>query len=161
MQSDVTIRERQKLGETQQAGAVEISVQGAIAGAMGAGAIALFFLVLDSVLRQPFYSPSLLGTVLFEGGLPKAFVPSLQYVGAYSWVHGMVFMAFGLAAAHALHRLGLHPASLASFVLVGLGLEAGFAGATQLIDPEIALALGHEWGEDLRRVFHQPADGAD
>ena len=44
--------------------------EGLIAGILGAATIAVWFLIVDSVRGQPFYTPSILGTALFKDGSP-------------------------------------------------------------------------------------------
>ena len=41
--------------------------EGFIAGVIGAGGVALWFLIIDTVSGRPFYTPALLGSALFLG----------------------------------------------------------------------------------------------
>jgi hypothetical protein len=75
--------------------------QGIVAGALGAVAIAIWFLVLDAIDGRPLFTPSILGTALFRGvgGASPAEIPvSLEMVLVFTWIHLMVFVAIGLAA---------------------------------------------------------------
>ncbi len=47
---------------------VKVYQDGTIAGVLGAGTIALWFLIVDSIQGRPFYTPTVLGTALFGGG---------------------------------------------------------------------------------------------
>ena len=42
--------------------------EGLVAGVLGAAAIALWFLVLDTVSGRPFFTPTILGTAIFRSG---------------------------------------------------------------------------------------------
>ncbi len=81
-----------------------ILTEGFITGIIGAGIVAAWFLLLDSIQHEPLYTPSLLGTVLFEG--PDAaramvansveIVPGM--VAAYTIVHHVAFILVGILA---------------------------------------------------------------
>lgn len=77
--------------------------EGLVAGGLGAAAIALWFLILDSIEGRPFYTPSVLGTALFHGAeavASPADVPvSLEMVLVFTWVHLLVFGIIGAIAA--------------------------------------------------------------
>ena len=79
-----------------------VYAEGMLAGAVGAAAIALWFLVIDTIQGQPFYTPTVLGTVIF-GGAPTvdggAIVPSLETVVSFTWIHALVFLLIGMGAA--------------------------------------------------------------
>lgn len=64
----------------------EVTRQGLYTGLMGGGVVALWFLILDVVLREPLYTPSALGMILFRAGVgtgigsvDAAVIPALGY----------------------------------------------------------------------------------
>ncbi|MBI4546044.1 MAG: hypothetical protein HY703_12660, partial [Gemmatimonadetes bacterium] len=74
--------------------------EGLIAGALGAGAVALWFLVLDVILGRIFFTPAALGSALFFGARRAA---DIQITGAtvlgYTVVHVAAFLLTGFVAA--------------------------------------------------------------
>jgi hypothetical protein len=74
--------------------------EGLMAGLIGAAAIALWFLVVDTIAREPFYTPSMLGSALFWGLRdPAQVVVSAPAVAGYTLVHTMTFLIVGTIAA--------------------------------------------------------------
>jgi len=74
-------------------------VEGMIAGIIGAGVIALWFLVLDIIQGRPFHTPTVLGTALFAARDAISSGEHLHPFRAtlmYTWVHGSVFVAIGV-----------------------------------------------------------------
>jgi len=74
--------------------------EGVIAGLLGAGTVALWFLIFDFARGKPFLTPALLGAAVFYGvrdpaGLPIALGPIL----GYTLLHALAFIAFGVVAA--------------------------------------------------------------
>ena len=83
--------------------APNVYAEGILAGLVGAGTIALWFLVLDTIRGRPFYTPTVLGTALFRGGAalsaPEQVPASLDLVLSFTWVHVLAFLLIGVAAA--------------------------------------------------------------
>lgn len=81
-----------------------VLTEGFITGIIGAGIVAAWFLLLDTIQHEALYTPSLLGTVLFQG--PDAaremlsdgveIVPGM--VAAYTIVHHVAFILVGILA---------------------------------------------------------------
>lgn len=71
------------------------------AGVIGAVVVALWFLLIDTVQGQPFYTPSLLGKALTQG--PEQAVRSSEVavgmVYAYTGIHFLLFILFGILVA--------------------------------------------------------------
>ena len=78
-----------------------ILVQGMTAGLIGFVTVALMFAVVNvSIGRSPFYTSALLGAALFYGASDPAQVAvTPATVLAYSGLHLLVFLAFGVVAA--------------------------------------------------------------
>ncbi len=63
-------------------------------------AVAVWFLIVDSISGRPFYTPAVLGSVATLGLRdPTEVVISLQSVGAYTAFHFLAFFAVGVVAA--------------------------------------------------------------
>jgi len=80
-----------------------VYVEGMLAGAVGAAVIALWFLAIDFIEGHPFYTPAVLGSLLF-GGTPAvagagAVVTSFETVVSFTWIHALVFLLIGMGAA--------------------------------------------------------------
>ncbi len=96
-----------------------IVTEGIATGAIGAGAVALWFLVWDAARGAPFLTPALLGAALFEGVRGASAVQiTLPPVLTYSLVHCAAFVLFGLAAAALLAAADRQPVLLAGFFML-------------------------------------------
>jgi hypothetical protein len=86
-----------------------------VAGILGAVTVALWFLLLDVVSGRPLWTPSLLGSALFQRGASLdslATQPvSLEMVLMFTWVHGLAFAALGGVAARLLGHVERHPSA--------------------------------------------------
>lgn len=113
-------------------------------GALGGSLVALFFLLVDSLKGQPFYTPSLMGSVLFAGSdVASVTGVQLDMVAYYSVVHFAVFGIIGAAVCFLVHEVELHarhPAEV--LVLLFLVLEGGFFVGTSLAMPGVMAQLG-------------------
>ncbi|HKA33610.1 MAG TPA: hypothetical protein VKH64_10380 [Candidatus Binatia bacterium] len=119
--------------------------EGIVAGFIGAATIALWFLLLDAINGRPFYTPSLLGTALFNRGAmpasPESVPVSLDMTLMYTWVH---FLAFCIIGGFASRLLGLAEKN----VNVGFGIlllfvvfEIGFIFAALVLAETVLEAL--------------------
>lgn len=114
--------------------------EGVLAGLVGAAAIALWFLILDTFRGQALHTPTVLGTAFFRGGagLEEGTLPvSIAMVTLYSVVHWLAFTVTGMLAAllvAAAARAGAVWTSILVFFGLFAVLEFGFrlAGATLL-----------------------------
>jgi hypothetical protein len=112
------------------------------AGILGASVVALFFLLVDLLAGRPFWTPYLLGSVLFRGQLPApGSEPEPLLWLAYTGVHVTVFIGFAVPAAFwALARL---PSSRgpARTSLLALALFLGFEGVFLMLAELFASGL--------------------
>jgi hypothetical protein len=113
-----------------------IYLEGLVAGLLGAAAIALWFLVLDTVAGRPLLTPTILGTAMFRGGQglasPETLPVSLELVVLYTWVHALVFCVIGGLAARLLAFAERQPNAGFGILLLFVVLEFGFLVATLL-----------------------------
>jgi hypothetical protein len=119
---------------------VALYQEGMIAGVLGALAVAVWFLVLDSLSGRPFWTPTVLGTALFRGGAgltsPEGVPVSAEMVLMFSWVHGMVFAGLGGLAARLLGYAERHPSAGFGVLLLFVVFQFGFiAMATIVAEP--------------------------
>ncbi len=104
--------------------------QGVAAGVLGAGIVAVWFLVLDTINGRPFYTPTVLGTALFRHGeglaSPESLAVSLEMVLMFTWVHGLVFAILGGAASWLLWVAERNPSLGFGILFLFVAFEFGF-----------------------------------
>jgi len=123
---------------------LEIVGDGAMAGLYGASAIAVWFLIADTWMREPLFTPSLVGGALQRGLDPAQPGPiDLIAVTSFTAVHCTLFTLFGIAYAWVLARLAHTPDFPLIAISVFVPLELGFVVATRVVVPGVAEALGH------------------
>jgi hypothetical protein len=119
--------------------------EGVVAGLIGAATIAVWFLILDALQERPFYTPSVLGTALFRGGVglasPESLAVSLEMALWFTCVHGLVFIAIGAAASWLLRLAAQDPNYGFGILLLFVVFEFGFIGVSLLFAQEVLQAL--------------------
>ncbi len=115
-----------------------------IAG-LGGGIVAMFFLIFDVVTRgDAFFTPSLMGKVLFEGVAADAVqTVSMSAVARFTAVHLIGFGLLGVALSWISHRAQMrsrHPALVIGVVFVVL--ELGFWIGASLRIPGVLERIG-------------------
>lgn len=93
--------------------------EGIITGLIGAAVVALWFLAFDFTRGKPLFTPALLGNALFYGvNDPTGLRITLGPVIAYTIVHGLAFIAFGVIAASVMSVSEREPAVFVAFVIL-------------------------------------------
>lgn len=109
--------------------------EGFIAGLIGAAAVAIWFLIVDVVNGQAFFTPAMLGHATFWGETDPAAVRALfatngeqifASVVAYTAVHGVAFVVVGIIAAAFAYEVELFPSTLFIVVVFFAIFEFGF-----------------------------------
>lgn len=101
--------------------------EGFVAGAIGATAVAGWFLVVDLVSGRAFFTPAMLGSALFLGLRDPATVQiSFQTVIMYTMVHALAFVVVGMVAAALAYEVELFPSTLFIVVVFFAIFEFGF-----------------------------------
>lgn len=110
---------------------------GLFAGIIGAGIVAVWFLILDSLHGRPLYTPLLLGTLLLHGpqSMSTTIPLTAQPVAVYTGVHVVAFLFVGIAASYMWSLFDLHAGMGVVLLFAFVVFEAGFF----ILD----LALGH------------------
>ena len=123
--------------------AAEVLGDGAMAGAIGASVIALFFLLIDTARHEPFFTPSVMASALLRGASPaQGAAVDLSMVAAYSLLHAAAFIGVGVLAAWA---TAMRHASVATFTLaiaLFASLEAGFLVTCIAVDRSLLDVVG-------------------
>jgi hypothetical protein len=76
----------------------DLLLDGLFSGAIGALAVAVWFLIVDTLAGRPLFTPALLGTVLLHGSAAAAqgvTVAPLE-VAAYTAFHFLAFLVVGV-----------------------------------------------------------------
>ena len=115
--------------------------EGATAGLLGAGGVAVWFLVVDFFAGQPLRTPALLGTALlhvFGRGLQPGVLVSTV---AYSVFHVAAFVIIGVIAARLLEASRRVPQVAAGLLILFAVFEVGFYFLATAISGQILGAL--------------------
>jgi hypothetical protein len=105
-----------------------------ISGLIGAGSIALWFLVLDLLRGRIFFTPAALGSALFVGTTRAADVQvTFGIVFGYTVIHVATFLLAGFVAATLLAQAEKHPPVLLGIVLLFVTFEVLFFGFLVII----------------------------
>ena len=122
----------------------EFVLEALFAGLLGGSAVALFFLVIDVLNGQPYFTPSLIGSVLFQGVAAEDVTGvSLDAVASFSVLHIVAFTALGGAVSFLVHEVELHSRHPAVVLLVVFAIiEASFFLVAPLAMPGVAARLG-------------------
>jgi hypothetical protein len=88
----------------------DLIARGLVTGVLGAGAVALWFLVIDIATASPFFTPAALGSVVFLGAAsPEDVQVSLGVIAGYTFLHLTAFSAVGIGLTWMTERLERAP----------------------------------------------------
>lgn len=102
--------------------------EGAIAGALGATGVAAWFLLVDLVAGQPFFTPRVLGEAVLGIVAPDAAPGAFVTVVLYTLFHFAAFAVAGVIAVALVHASERQPAMLAGVVILFVAFEVEFYG---------------------------------
>jgi hypothetical protein len=116
---------------------------GAVAGVLGALVVALWFFILDFLQSRPFFTPSLLGSVLFSGARPVD-VQSVNaiMVFAYTGLHGLLYLIAGTMLAWMVWEIDEHPQFGMILILLFVLSQAVLFGLEVTVVPQLVGVLG-------------------
>ena len=107
--------------------------EGLIAAALGGTVVVLFFLLVDVIFREAFFTPAALGAVVFDGASSLADVRiDVANVLGYTALHFAAFFFVGLVAAAIATEAERHAVVLLGAVLLFVTFETLFLGLTAL-----------------------------
>lgn len=120
------------------------SLDGIIAGVIGAAILAGWFLMIDTLHGRPLYTPSMLGSVLFRSNHApselKDFAVSIELTITYTWIHFLAFGVLGGLASRLLWYAESHANLGFAILLLFVILAFGFLGVTFLLaEPVLGL----------------------
>lgn len=98
--------------------------QGLCAGLIGAVVVALWFLLIDTLLRgEPLYTPAVLGTILFRGGGPEQVAVTAGPVIGYTFVHFAAFILFGGLLTGLIEQIENYPPLIFGLLILAVVFE--------------------------------------
>ena len=114
-----------------------IYIEGIIAGVIGAGILAAWFLILDTLNGRPLYTPTLLGSALFRSNHAvwelQTMPVSVEITLMYTWVHLLVFAVLGGLASRLLLYAESHSNLGFAILLLFVVFEFGFVSVAFLV----------------------------
>lgn len=102
--------------------------EGVIAGLLGATGVAVWFLIVDMVAGQPFFTPRVLGEAVKSIVAPDSLVSPLVIVALYTVFHYAMFILAGIAIMALVHGSARHIGLLAGMVMLFVALQVAFYG---------------------------------
>ena len=93
-----------------------VSREGVTAGLLGATAVAIWFLIIDTVAGRAFHTPDMLGASLLSLFGPRGSEGMATHVLFYTLVHYAVFIGVGLVLAWIVARADQEPTLLAGLL---------------------------------------------
>lgn len=113
--------------------------RGTVAGLIGATALALFFLVVDTVQRTPFYTPTFVASTLLD---LDASQPTLGLLALYTVLHFAAFVVVGIAVTWLLDKATIPPLLLLGLVLGLLLFDLIFYAGVIMTGTNVVRELG-------------------
>ena len=116
---------------------------GILTGMTGAAVVAIWFLILDTARGQIFFTPSLLGSVIFLGQSPDRIVSINPYIiFAYTGLHGVLFLIAGFVIARMFAMFEHNPQFGIVILLLFLLFESILFSAAAAIFPNLIGTIG-------------------
>jgi hypothetical protein len=117
--------------------------EGVVAGTLGGGIVALWYLLCDSLGGRPFHTPALLGAIIFNGLRGHdvgtiTLVPVLSFTG----IHFAAFIAFGIASALVIAAAEREPLLVLGALMVYGCYEVCFLAFVSALDASALGAIG-------------------
>jgi len=120
--------------------------EGVIAGVLGATGVAVWFLMVDMIAGQPFFTPRILGEAVMSIVAPDSFASTFVIVALYTVFHYAAFIIAGIVAVALVHASANQPHLLAGVVILFVALEVEFYGFVLML--QLATRLeGIAWYE--------------
>ncbi len=108
--------------------------EGLVTGLIGAGSVAAWFLIVDTVAGRPFFTPAALGSAVFFGLRdPTTVTISFQAVILYTIVHLSAFLVVGTIASAMVAEAEKTPHVLWLLVEFFIVFEFGFYAVVALL----------------------------
>ena len=113
-----------------------IMIDGAVAGLLGAGVVALWFLIFDAARGHTFETPVLLAAAILHGSHPDG-VSAIQLMLEYSLLHFSAFIVAGIVGANLLEAAENEPTLLVSLLVFLGAFDVFFIGVVMFLGPAV------------------------
>jgi hypothetical protein len=107
--------------------------EGVTAGIIGATAVAIWFLVLDSVAGRPFYTPQMLGSAVATLFGAPGTGNAIPLVLGYTLVHFAAFIVVGLIVSSIVNGAEGEPSVLIGLAILFVAFEVGWYGLSAIL----------------------------
>ena len=107
--------------------------EGWIAGVLGAPGVAVWFLIVDTIAGQPFFTPRVLGESVQSIVAPDNVYSAFVIVALYTVFHYAVFILAGIAVVALVHGSAKHTPLLAGVTILFVAFEVAFYGYVALL----------------------------
>ena len=101
--------------------------EGVLTGIVGAAVVAIWFFAIDAIRGEPLRTPKLLGIALLRQADPGSAIL------AYTLLHGMAFVLFGILGAFLVAAAERQPVILFALIIVFTAFEIFFFGAVVIL----------------------------
>ncbi len=102
--------------------------EGVLAGVLGATAVAIWFLILDTAAGRPFYTPQMLGSSLATFFGAPGTGNAIPLVLGYTLVHFAAFIVVGLIVSSVVNGAEGEPSLLIGFAILFVAFEVAWYG---------------------------------
>jgi hypothetical protein len=121
-----------------------IVLDGAVAGLLGAIAVAIWFLIFDAARGRPLETPTLLAAAILHGSHPEG-LSLIRLVAEYSVLHFFAFISVGIIGGLLLEAAENEPTLLVSLIVFLGAFEMFFIAVVMFLGPAVMNALTW-WG---------------
>lgn len=119
-------------------------IDGAIAGLLGAGVVALWFLIFDAARGQIFETPVMLAAAILHGSHPEG-LSAIQLMLEYSVLHFTAFIIAGIVGANLLEAAENEPTLMISLLVFLGAFDVFFVGFVMFLGAGVMHAVTW-WG---------------
>ena len=102
--------------------------EGVFLGVLGATGVAAWFLIVDLIAGDPFFTPRVLGEAVKSIVAPESLAPPAVIVALYTVFHYATFIIAGIILIALIHSSARHVSILAGVVMLFVALEVLFYG---------------------------------
>lgn len=108
--------------------------EGLVAGLLGAVAVAVWFFLVDAVMREPFFTPAALGSAILAGARgPGEVVFEASTVLGYTVLHVAAFLLAGVLAAAMVAQVEKFPPLVFGLLILFVVFEVFFVGVATML----------------------------
>jgi hypothetical protein len=116
--------------------------EGFVGGCIGAAAVAVWFLLVDTIDGRPFFTPAMLGSAVFWGVHdPAHVVIEFSRIVGYTMIHVSAFVVIGVMASWLVMKTEEVPHAMFLVIVLACFFEFGFYIFLAILAPPLLGAL--------------------